>query len=61
MLKELCDELKVDGVQVKIAHVSGQVRNFIRNAGLERYFGQIKANTHIHEIINEIDIDEKKF
>lgn len=59
MLKELCDELKTDDIQVKIAHVSGQVRDFIRNAGLEKYFGHIKANTHVHELINEINSNKK--
>ena len=53
MLKELCEELIGDGIEVKIAHASGQVRDFIRTAGFENYFEHLKPNTHIHEIIEE--------
>lgn len=53
ILKELCKELIEEGITVKLAHVSGQVRDFMRSAGLEECFGTLQADTHIHDIINE--------
>lgn len=51
LLKELYEELKDKGVEMKLAHVSGQVRDFLRNTDLERDFGTLMADTHIHEYI----------
>jgi MFS superfamily sulfate permease-like transporter len=55
ILKELCEEMMVEGITVKLAHVSGQVRDFMRSAGLEKYFGTLVADIHIHDIINDFD------
>ncbi|MCE5214647.1 MAG: SulP family inorganic anion transporter [Methanobacterium sp.] len=52
-LEELCEEMDDKGINVKLAHVSGQSRDFMRSAGLEKYFGILKADTHIHDIIDE--------
>jgi high affinity sulfate transporter 1 len=57
MLKELCEEMIVDGITVKLAHVTGQVRDFLRSAGLEKYLGSLEADTHIHDIIYDFDKD----
>lgn len=40
-------------MEVKLAHVSGQVRDFIRASSLEKDFGTLKADTHIHDFLNE--------
>jgi hypothetical protein len=55
MLKELCEELMNDGVNVKLVSCIRQVRDFIRFAGLEKYLCHLRADTHIHEIINEFN------
>lgn len=53
LLEELCEEMSDEGIIVKLAHVSGQSRDFMRYAGLEEYFGTLHADTHIHDIIDE--------
>jgi high affinity sulfate transporter 1 len=55
MLKELCEEIIAEKTTVKLAHVTGQVRDFLRSTGLEKYFGTLEADTHIHDIINDFD------
>lgn len=55
ILKELCEELINDGITIKLAHVTGQVRDFMRAASLEEYFGTLEADIHIHEIIDEFE------
>lgn len=44
-LIELCEEMIIEGITVKLAYVSGQVRDFMRSAGLEKYFGTLEADT----------------
>lgn len=53
LLKELYVELKDEGVDIKLAHVSGQVRDFLRSSGLEEVLGTLKADTHIHDYLKE--------
>lgn len=53
LLKELYVELKDEGVDIKLAHVSGQVRDFLRASGLEEILGTLKADTHIHDYLKE--------
>lgn len=53
LLEELFEEMSDEGITVKLAHVSGQARDFMRYAGLEEHFGTLQADTHIHDIIDE--------
>lgn len=57
LLKELYVELKDEGVDIKLAHVSGQVRDFLRSSGLEEVLGTLKADTHIHDYLKEYKIE----
>jgi sulfate permease, SulP family len=57
ILEELCEEMIDEKITVKLAHVTGQVRDFLRGAGLETYFGTLEADKHIHDII---DLDKIK-
>lgn len=53
LLRDLNAELKDKGIQMKLAHVSGQVRDFLRNDGLNDDFGTLKPDMHIHEYLKE--------
>jgi sulfate permease, SulP family len=55
LLGELYEEMSDEGISVKLAHVSGQVRDFMRSDALEDYFGTLEADTHIHDIIDEFN------
>lgn len=57
MLEELCEEMIDEKITVKLAHVTGQVRDFLRVTGLEKYFGTLEADKHIHDVI---DLDKIK-
>jgi MFS superfamily sulfate permease-like transporter len=53
MLADLHRALRARGIELKLAEARGQVREALKRAELERFFGPIQANQTVATIVNE--------